>query len=134
MRKPAVVLDTNVLISSLWPNRCWETVKRWRDGYFTLAVSPAVLEEYLDVLGRFVTKELLAEWRLLLTDPSHVTLVEPIESINAVENDPEDNKFIECAVAAQAACIISGDSDLLSLITFRNIAILTPAVFLKQTP
>lgn len=46
--------------------------------------------------------------------------------------DPKDNKFLELAVEAGAACIITGDKDLLVLNPFRQIPILTAAEFLGQ--
>jgi predicted nucleic acid-binding protein len=46
--------------------------------------------------------------------------------------DPKDNKFLELAVEAGAACIITGDKDLLVLNPFRNIPIFTPAEFLEK--
>lgn len=44
--------------------------------------------------------------------------------------DPKDNMFLELAVVAQAACIITGDKDLLELHPFRNIPILSPSDFI----
>ena len=46
--------------------------------------------------------------------------------------DPRDNKFLEVAVPGNAACILSGDSDLLVLNPFRGIVVLTPQEFLAQ--
>jgi len=46
--------------------------------------------------------------------------------------DPKDNKFLELAVESSAACIITGDKDLLVLHPFKNIPILTAADFLKS--
>ncbi|MDP3723307.1 MAG: putative toxin-antitoxin system toxin component, PIN family [Candidatus Omnitrophota bacterium] len=126
------MLDTNVLISSLWHGRCWEVVKRWRDDRMTLVISSAVLREYLDVLSRFVTPALLQEWVDALTDPTRVTMVEPAEQIDVVRADPSDNRFLECALAAHADAVISGDHHLLTLKTFRDIPILTPSAFLEQ--
>lgn len=45
--------------------------------------------------------------------------------------DPEDNKFIECALTANAKFIITGDKGLLSVKQFRGIKIITPEEFLK---
>jgi len=44
--------------------------------------------------------------------------------------DPKDNKFLELAVAGEATHIVTGDSDLLVLNPFRDIAVLTPSEFL----
>jgi putative PIN family toxin of toxin-antitoxin system len=58
-------------------------------------------------------------------------LVSIAETIRACR-DPDDDKFLELAVNGAADFIISGDADLLSLTAFRNIAIVTPALFLAR--
>jgi len=49
-----------------------------------------------------------------------------------VANDPDDDKFLACAIAANASIIISGDPHLLSLGSYRSIPIMTPAQFLDK--
>jgi len=56
--------------------------------------------------------------------------VTPGEHIQAVVADLEDNRFLECAVAAEAEMIVSGDRHLLSLGEFRGILIVDPAALL----
>ena len=97
-----------------------------------LVISSAVLQEYLDVLARFLTDDLLNEWAATLTDPARVIVVEPTERIDVIRTDPADNRFLECAIAASADRIVSGDRDLLVLKVFRGIPIVTPTAFLKQ--
>ena len=57
--------------------------------------------------------------------------IEISETINACR-DPKDNKFLELAIAANAACIITGDDDLLILNPFRTIPILNASDFLNN--
>jgi putative PIN family toxin of toxin-antitoxin system len=52
--------------------------------------------------------------------------------ISGVSRDPDDDKYLTCAVEAQADCIVTGDKDLLSLGDYRGIAILRPAEFLAR--
>ncbi len=59
-------------------------------------------------------------------------IVEPIEIISLIKEDPADNRILECALAAGAAAIVSGDSHLLSLGNFRAIAILNPVDCLEN--
>src|SRR5690606_20551945 len=56
-------------------------------------------------------------------------LVEPAERIRECR-DPQDNKFLELAVAGHADAIVTGDEDLLVMHPFRGIAIVAPAAFL----
>ena len=59
-------------------------------------------------------------------------LVEPKEHITAVKDDPDDNKFIEAAIAANASHIITQDKKhLIPLKEFRGIKIVTPEMFLS---
>jgi uncharacterized protein len=62
------------------------------------------------------------------------TRVQPIERIDAVTADADDNRILECAVAAGSECIVSGDSDLLGLGKFRGIKIQRPAEFFGESP
>ena len=59
-----------------------------------------------------------------------VELVEITETVEA-SRDPRDDKILELAVSGNADCIVTGDDDLLTLNSFRGIAIITPADFLR---
>ena len=52
------------------------------------------------------------------------------ERVAAVEKDEPDNRVLECALAAKATIIVSGDSHLLELGSFQRIRILSPRAFL----
>jgi len=62
----------------------------------------------------------------------NVEFVTPLEAIDAVEADSSDNKFLEAALEGQAVSIVSGDSHLLDLKTFRGISILSAREFIAQ--
>ena len=59
------------------------------------------------------------------------TLVEPTEALDAVADDPDDNRVLECAVAGGASYVVSGDAHLLKLGNYQGIAMLTPRDFLS---
>lgn len=130
MSRPRVVLDTNVLVSSLWTGPPWRIVTSWRDCRLWLLISEDVLQEYLSVLARFVSAPDLREWAVLLVDPARSIRVEPREVVQAIPEDPSDNRFLECALAGDAEAIVSGDRHLLALRVFRDIPILSPAQFI----
>ncbi len=48
-----------------------------------------------------------------------------------IQVDPSDDKFLECAVAGKAICIVTGDKHLLKLLKFRGISILKPREFVE---
>lgn len=130
-----VVFDTNVLISALgWdakPEACLEQVLHGQaEGY----ISPAMLDELQRVMEypRFEFTE--AEQRSfveIILASFHV--VEPGISLEVVEDDPDDDVVLECAVASDADYIVSGDSHLQNLDVYRTIDILSPATFLDVT-
>ena len=97
-----------------------------------LALSDVILHEYLEVLGRFLSPDLLREWSEVLTDPDHVVVLEVTERVHVILDDPSDNRFLECALAGEVSAIVSRDRHLLKLNSFRGIPILTPSEFLER--
>ena len=130
-----VVVDTNVFISSLLntEGNPRKVIDLWRFEKITLCISKEILAEYFAVLGRFgISEEPEGEELVQLFQKRYNQLfLTSIPTISAFSEDPADNKFIECAVAADAECIISGDRHLLNLKVFKGIRILPPTEFLK---
>ena len=88
--------------------------------------SDAILSEYKKVLKRdFKYSD---EGILDITEKvvSFMTLVMPVEKVDVVKDDPEDNKIIECALASSSNYLITYDKHLLNLKSFRKIKIITP--------
>jgi len=126
-----VVLDTNIVISSLWGGHPGMIMDRWKTGGFDLLLSDAILKEYLAVLARFrLSDKDLQERGLLFLDSPFTSMVQPRETVTAVPADPTDNRFLECAVEGLAGYIVSGDRHLLALKRFRGIPIVTARSFL----
>ncbi|OGP79777.1 MAG: putative toxin-antitoxin system toxin component, PIN family [Deltaproteobacteria bacterium RBG_16_49_23] len=128
-----VVLDTNVLVSGVFfggpPHKILEA---WRDGKFQLIISPAILEEYQrvmrDLAAQFPEIEVEALLDFLIV---HSEIVLPPLLPPVIQLDPSDDKFLECAVAGKAACIVTGDKHLMKLLKFRGISILKPREFVQ---
>jgi putative PIN family toxin of toxin-antitoxin system len=128
-----VVLDTNVFISAVLGGRLRAIINEWKAGGFTLIVSEAIVREYLIVVNRPKFKvsaaEITAATDYLLATAEFVT---PAETIRVISADPTDNKFLEAALEGKANCIVSGDSNLLELKTFRGIPILSTREFIAR--
>lgn len=128
------VLDTNTLISAFfWPDSIPAIAFRKAQAQ-TIVVSQAILNEWTEVLHRpkFDTlKPLDARLALLELVIAHCQLV-PTEASVRVCRDPEDDKFLDVAKAANATLIISGDKDLLDLNSFEGIPIITARAFIEQ--
>jgi putative PIN family toxin of toxin-antitoxin system len=132
------VVDTNVLVSALiLPcSRVGPVLFRLRNGEYTLLYAQPLLEELVDVLNR---PRIRRKYRLTNADIEAVVglillrgeAMTPQRRIIAC-HDPEDNMFLEVAMAGQADVIVSGDDDLLVLHPFEGIPILTPVGFLQM--
>jgi len=133
-----IVLDTNVFISGIfWKGKPHEIIRMAEESRIEIAATEEVLEELLDFLKRAKFSHLYKEGK---TNPQEVfekilalanIFYPPMDKITAIKEDPDDNKFLACALAAQASFIVSGDQHLLKLEKFQNILIATPAEFLK---
>ncbi len=127
------VLDTNIIISAMLLKQSVARQafdKASEEG--TLLISLSTVEEVNEVLRRKrFDKYLLEEERIEFVTSlvRKASLVEITEKISECR-DPKDNKFLELANSGKAACIVSGDADLLSLHPFRGIPIVTPRQFL----
>ena len=127
------VLDTNVLISSVISTGVpHEIVVKGVSSEYQIVVSVATLTEFRDTLLKYPEKFHMDE-----DDVQHevetiryfAEFVDPDEEITAVEDDPDDDKFLEAAVAGNVDYIVSGDRHLLDLNSFRGIEIVEPRAF-----
>jgi uncharacterized protein len=126
-----IVIDTNVLISGAFfsgaPSRIIDACVR---GKFDLLLSADIIEEYRRVGEIFTRKQPNVPFdRFLGILVSKAVFVEPTNLETVVCRDPDDMKFLECALASNAKCLISGDKDLLVIKDYKGITIYTPRVF-----
>lgn len=108
-----VVIDTNVLLMSI------PTVSRYRpifqgliNGDFELALSNEILSEYVEVIQNRASTAVAKNIAELLLNRENVIQVEPFYRWNLITEDYDDNKFVDCAVAASAKHIVSNDKHL----------------------
>jgi uncharacterized protein len=105
-----VVIDTNIFITILGtksPNR-W-IFNKIKTGEFELCVSNEILWEYEEILTR-KTNQIVARNIIdfLLIHP-YVHFVDVYFNWKLIEKDPDDNKFIDCAVSSEAYCLVTND-------------------------
>lgn len=128
-----VVLDTNIFISSIF----------WRDGNphkivasalekkFQVFTSFDILEELERVLIRDFEEDsnrIIKQITLIVT---YAYIVIPAIHIPIIDEDPDDNKILECAVACDADFIVTGDNHLLKLKQYQRTQIVNPTDFLR---
>jgi len=132
--KPKLVLDSNVFISAVvFGGKPREILELAIKGLMEIAVSDDILKEIKGVLEgkkfQFPRKSVNALMREI---EDIASFVEPAERIEAVVDDPQDNRVLECAVESGSDAIISGDSHLLALGGFGKIKIMNPDEFLRE--
>ncbi len=128
-----VVLDTNILVASFFRGSSRQVVGLWLGGELTLCLSPAIRREYDSVLAHFAfRKEQAAAIREGLEGGSPVLVVNPVRRVEAVADDPSDDKFIECALEAGASHLISSDKALLEVGSYEGVKVFSAYAFLAD--
>jgi putative PIN family toxin of toxin-antitoxin system len=126
-----IVVDTNIYISAIfWGGKPREIIDLGRDNRVHIFTS---LEIENEIAEKLRTKFRLDEEEInqILLDFSTLTVpVKVTTKIEALPDDPEDNKFIECAVLSGANYIVSGDKHLLELKEYSGIKILKASEYL----
>jgi putative PIN family toxin of toxin-antitoxin system len=129
-----IVLDTNVFISGIFfsgpPRRILQS---WRDGRVQLVLSPDIFEEYRRVAEvlheQFPAVDLAGLLELVVVE-AEMCQAEPL--LEAVSADPDDDKFIACALSSGSKLIVRGDKHLLDVDGYRGIEILKPRPFVDK--
>lgn len=127
-----VVVDTNVFVSSFFGGNPRKIIDLWKSGQIIICLSQPVFEEYIEVLRRLglQSEQELEEIVGLFARGFHVLYTTSTPALHVVDKDPDDNKFIECAVALRAEFIISGDRALTIMKDYMGIKICNPKEFL----
>lgn len=130
-----VVLDTNVLISALlFRGGLSKIVGLWQKGKIIPVISKETFSELLTVLEypKFsLTQEEIdpiIKYEIL----PYFEIVEVVKDAKGISRDPEDDKFISCAISGSADYIVSGDKDLFDLKQYKSIKIIKASDFLKM--
>ncbi len=131
------VLDTNVIISATLIRGGNEDriLRAWQRGAFELVLPAQILEEmaralFYERFGKFrwmSEEEVLALLQSLTDGSLHMPGKLAVEA----SRDPEDDKFLGATMEARAAYVVTGDKDLLDLLAYEGVRIITPAQFLK---
>ena len=129
-----VVLDTNVLISSIFfSGPPHEILNAWREQRVGLVLSVEILDEYRRVGQRLSRKYPgidVGPFLSLLT--VHGEFVVAPELSESVCEDPTDDKFFACAIASRCSIIISGDKHLHRASGYGGVTVLNPRSFIEN--
>jgi uncharacterized protein len=130
-----VVIDTNVLLMSI------PKISKYRpifDGLikskYGLAISEDIFQEYVEITGRKTTGQIAQNLGELLTQLENVEKTEVYFKWNLITSDPDDNKFVDCAISANAQFIVSNDNHfkVLKDIEFPSVDVVDADEFLEE--
>lgn len=130
-----VVIDTNVIVSALlFGGTPGKLVTLWQQGIIKPFFSRDIVEEIIRVLAypKFRLTETEIQFLLRHVLLPYFDVVTDVPKTSAVPADPSDDMFVNCAAAAGADMIISGDRHLLDLKAVGAIRILSPTQFLEK--
>ena len=130
-----IVLDTNCLLQSLPTNSPYHKI--WTDvldGFIQLCVNTEILNEYEEILAAKTTKEIAHNVVEAIGRLSTTYYQEAYYHFGLIKSDIDDNKFVDCAVAAEAEYIVTNDKhfDVLKTIQWPKISIVNIKDFIVQ--
>ena len=103
-----VVIDTNVLLMAIPKLSKYRPIfNRLLRKQYNLAISDSILQEYLEIIGRKTTGQIAQNLGELLLLLSNVEKTEIYFRWNLIQADPDDNKFVDCAISARARFIVT---------------------------
>ena len=128
---PSATFDSNVYISALvFRKKALDLLDLAIEQGVEIAISDEIVEETIRVLREKF------HWSDERLEEAHATIssitrhVAPTERLDVVKSDPDDNKIIECAVAAGSDYLVTGDKDILSLGSYGKTQMIKPSDFL----
>ena len=105
-----VVIDTNCLIQMVSLHSPYRAIwNAFLAGKFQLCISNEILEEYQEIIEQQTTPRIGENVILLILNRRNVTFVDPHFRLGLITEDPDDNKFVDCAFAANAEYLVSDD-------------------------
>ena len=127
-----VVIDTNVFISSFFRGNPKKIIDLWKKGEIKLCLSREIVDEYVEVLKMLglQNESELQELLNTFSEGHNIIFSATTPSLKIIEQDPDDNMFIECAVALGCSHIISGDKHLKQVKNYMGIKIVNSKEFL----
>ena len=105
-----IVLDTNSLIMAISANgKYYQVWQDFLDEKYRLCVSNEIIEEYVEVVGRNLNPMFADMISYVILNSDNVVMVDPTYSFGLITADPDDNKFVDCAIVGNARYIVTQD-------------------------
>lgn len=130
-----LVVDTNSLIQCISRrSRYHDLWLSFLDGRNVMCVSTEILSEYAEILERYTSPEFAEAALGVITNNPYTLFVTPYYRFHLIEADPDDDKFVDCAVACNAKFVVTDDShfDVLKRVDFPKIDIIDLDEIIQQ--
>ncbi len=130
-----IVLDTNCLVLCLPEKSAYHKVwLSFLKGTYKLCVSNEIMEEYAEIVGRFWGKDIADYVMKVIIGSSNTHFFTPYFKFGLITTDPDDNKFVDCAIAANAHFIVTEDKhfEVLKEIDFPQVDVIGIDAFVEQ--
>ena len=135
MTKKHIVLDTNCLLQALSErSKYYDVWESFVVGQYVLCVSTEILEEYEEIISSHMSP-LAAKLAVeMILRAKNVLRVDAQFRFHLITADEDDNKFVDCAIVANAEYIVSDDRhfDVLSTIPFPRVEVKKLVEFQKE--
>jgi putative PIN family toxin of toxin-antitoxin system len=130
-----IIVDTNVLMSAiLFGGTPARILQAWREATVGLVMSPEIIDEYVRVAERLSARYPGVDvQRILALIVQNGEVVQDSLLPVPVCEDPDDDKFLACAVAANVEVIVSGDKKLRAVSGYAGIRVVTPRQFVDES-
>ena len=130
-----IVLDTNCLLQALPSKSPYHKV--WRDildGEISLCVNTDILEEYEEILAQKSTADIARNIVDAITNLPTTIMQNTYVHFELLPSDVDDNKFVDCAIAADAEFIVTNDKHFNPLkdIPWPKVSIISLTDFVKR--
>jgi putative PIN family toxin of toxin-antitoxin system len=129
-----IVLDTNVLVSGIFfTGPPYEILKAWEKKKFHILITPDIFEEYQRVIKilekQYPEIDISPVLKLIMAKS---VIIDAVKLSEQVCEDPDDDKFIACAISGNSTLIVSGDKHLLKVSGYNGIKVIRPRNFIEE--
>ena len=129
-----IVLVTNCLIQSVSPRSKYHAVwESFVSGENRLCITNDIIEEYIEILQKLVGYEVSEYIVKTIINSPFTEFFTPYYHFELIKADPDDNKFVDCAIVAHARYVVTNDHhyDVLKEIPFPKVQIISIQDFMK---
>ena len=130
-----IVLDTNCLLMCFSPKSEYHTVwSAFMEKRYNLCISNEIINEYEELIARKISPSFASEFIHSILLRTNTVFIIPHFHYNLIFADPDDNKFVDCAIIANADYIVSQDNhfNVLKTIGFPKVKVIRIEDFVKE--